>query len=89
MEVLNRMMQELLDFTRGMTPSAVLPRVDYADFAREVVFELEPEASRRGIRVDAELGPLASAWRSRLAAVSEKVLTRSAHHTEWAIYDEQ
>ena len=59
-EVLNRMMQELLDFTRGMTPSAVLPRVDYADFAREVVFELEPEASRRGIRVDAELGPLAS-----------------------------
>ncbi len=26
-EVLNRMMQELLDFTRGMTPSAVLPRV--------------------------------------------------------------
>jgi signal transduction histidine kinase len=59
-EVLNRMMQELLDFTRGMTPSVVLPRVDYADFAREVVFELEPEANRRGIRVDADLGPLGS-----------------------------
>jgi hypothetical protein len=57
-EVLNRMMQELLDFTRGMTPSAVLPKVDFVDFVRELVFELEPEASRRGVGVDADLSPL-------------------------------
>jgi signal transduction histidine kinase len=57
-EVLNRMMQELLDFTRGMTPSAVLPKVDFVDFVREMVFELEPEASRRGVGLDADLGPL-------------------------------
>lgn len=57
-EVLNRMMQELLDFTRGMTPSAVLPRVDYAEFAREILFELLPEADRRGITVDASIASL-------------------------------
>lgn len=57
-EVLDRMMQELLDFARGMTPVVVLPRVDFGVFARELVFELEPEASRRGVAVDADPGPL-------------------------------
>lgn len=58
-EVLNRMMQELLEFTRGITPSVVLPRVDYADFAREVVLEFDPEAHRRGVRLEADLSLLA------------------------------
>jgi len=57
-DVLNRMMQELLDFTRGMTTSVVLPKVNFLDFARELVFELEPEASRRGVGVDVDLGSL-------------------------------
>lgn len=54
-EVLNRLMQELLEFTRGMTPSAVLPRIDYAEFAREMVVEFELEAQRRGVRLEADL----------------------------------
>lgn len=57
-DVLNRMMQELLDFTRGMTTSVVLPKVDFLEFVRELVFELEPEASRRGVGVDVDLGSL-------------------------------
>lgn len=51
-EVLNRMMQELLDFTRSMPSNVVLPRVNYAEFVREVLFELRPEAARRGIGLD-------------------------------------
>jgi signal transduction histidine kinase len=56
-EVLNRMMQELLDFTRAMPASVVLPKVSYAEFLREVLFELQPEAVRRGIQVEV-VGPL-------------------------------
>lgn len=55
-EVLNRMMQELLDFTRAMPTSVVLPKVDYAQFLRDVLFELRPEAARRGITVEADAG---------------------------------
>jgi signal transduction histidine kinase len=51
-EVLNGMMQELLDFTRGMTPSALLPKVDYGQVLREIILELSPEAERRGVRMD-------------------------------------
>ncbi len=51
-EVLNRMMQELMDFTRGMTPSAVLPKTDYGQVVRELVFELGPEVARRGVRLE-------------------------------------
>ncbi len=50
-DVLDRMMQELLDFTRGMTPSAVLPRVNYAQFLHEALVELAPAAQLRGITV--------------------------------------
>lgn len=50
-EALNRMMQELLDFTRGMTPSAALPRVDYAVFIRETLEDLGQDAARRGVKV--------------------------------------
>ncbi len=50
-DVLNRMMQELLDFTRGMTPSVVLPKLDYRQVIADALEELEPEARRRGIEV--------------------------------------
>lgn len=48
-EVLNRMMQELLDFARTVPTNAVLPLVNYAEFLQEVLFELRPEAARRGV----------------------------------------
>ncbi len=51
-EVLNRMMQELLDFTRAMPTSVVLPKVNYAEFLRDVLFELRPEGARRGTLVE-------------------------------------
>jgi signal transduction histidine kinase len=51
-EVLNRMMQELLDFTRAMPTSVVLPKVNCAEFLRDVLFELQPEGARRGIAVE-------------------------------------
>ena len=51
-EVLNRMMQELLDFTRAVPLSVVLPKISYAKFLREVLFELQPEGARRGIKVE-------------------------------------
>ncbi len=55
-EVMNRMMQELLDFTRGATISAALPRVNLAAVLRDIVFELQAEADRRGVAFLAE-GP--------------------------------
>jgi len=51
-EVLNRMMQELLDFTRAMPVTVVLPRINFGDFVQEVLFELRPEAARRGLAVE-------------------------------------
>jgi signal transduction histidine kinase len=51
-EVLNRMMQELLDFTRAVPLSVVLPKISYAKFLREVLFELQPEGARRGVKVE-------------------------------------
>jgi signal transduction histidine kinase len=51
-EVLNRMMQELMDFTRGMGPNVVLARVNYQDFLREVLIELSAESQRRGVDVE-------------------------------------
>lgn len=51
-EVLNRMMQELLDFTRGVSSDVVLPRVNYADFLRTVLVELGQEGERRGVAID-------------------------------------
>lgn len=56
-EVLNRMMQELLDFTRAVPLTVAMPKVDYAQFLREVMFELQPEAARRGVTVEL-VGPL-------------------------------
>ena len=51
-EVLNRMMQELMDFTRGVDQNVVLPRIPYTDFLRGVLLELSAESSRRGIHVE-------------------------------------
>ncbi len=50
-EVLNRMMQELLDFARSVPTNAVLPKVNYAEFLRDILFELRPEAARRGVEL--------------------------------------
>ena len=58
--VLNRMMQELLDFTRAVPPNVVLPKVSFAEFVRDILFELRPEAARRGVKlaVDGEVPDL-------------------------------
>lgn len=56
-EVLNRMMQELLDFTRAVAPDVVLPKVNYADFLQDILFELRSEAARRGVELVIE-GPM-------------------------------
>lgn len=56
-EVLNRMMQELLDFARTVPTNAVLPKVNYAEFLQDILFELRPEAARRGVALAVE-GPL-------------------------------
>ena len=53
-EVLNRMMQELLDFARTVPTNAVLPKVNYAEFLQDVLFELRPEAARRGVALTIE-----------------------------------
>jgi signal transduction histidine kinase len=53
-EVMNRMMQELLDFTRGATISAALPRVNLAIVMRDILLELQAEADRRGVHLHAE-----------------------------------
>jgi signal transduction histidine kinase len=53
-EVLNRMMQELLDFTRSVPSSVILPKVRYADFITELLFEIRPEAARRGVQFSIE-----------------------------------
>ncbi len=58
--VLNRMMQELLDFTRAVPPNTVLPKVGFPEFVRDILFELRPEAARRGVdlAVDGEVPDL-------------------------------
>lgn len=55
--ILNRMMQELVDFTRGVQVTSVLPKVPYADFLRDVLMELETSAAQRGVNLVVE-GPL-------------------------------
>jgi len=52
--ILNRMMQELVDFTRGAPVVAVLPKVRYADFLRDMLLDLETDAAQRGIHVAIE-----------------------------------
>ncbi len=53
-EVLNRMMQELLEFTRAMPPQRILGRQPYASFLAEALLELHPEATRRGVHLVVE-----------------------------------
>lgn len=48
-EVMNRMMQELLDFTRGLTISTSLPRVKLGEVMADILLELQSEANRRGM----------------------------------------
>lgn len=55
--VMNQMMQELLDFTRGFTISVSLPRVRLSVLLAEIVFELRAEADRRGMILCAEGAP--------------------------------
>ncbi|MEN9678036.1 MAG: Sensor protein ZraS [Verrucomicrobiota bacterium] len=55
--ILNRMMQELVDFTRGVQVTAVLPKIVYADFLRDVLLDLETGAAQRGVKLVVD-GPL-------------------------------
>ncbi|MFO1461483.1 MAG: ATP-binding protein [Verrucomicrobiota bacterium] len=52
--ILNRMMQEIVDFTRGTQVTTVLPKVVYADFLRDALLELESGAGQRGARLVVE-----------------------------------
>ncbi|MCW5559202.1 MAG: cyclic nucleotide-binding domain-containing protein [Verrucomicrobiae bacterium] len=52
--ILNRMMQELVDFTRGAPVATVLPKVSYADFLRDMLLDLETGAAQRGVQVAVE-----------------------------------
>ncbi len=52
--ILNQMMQELVDFTRGTPPPVVLPRVQLSDFLRDVLGDLQSEATRKGVRLVVE-----------------------------------
>ncbi|MBN8246921.1 MAG: cyclic nucleotide-binding domain-containing protein [Verrucomicrobia bacterium] len=52
--ILNRMMQELVDFTRGAQVVTVLPKVSYADFLRDALLDLETGAAQRGVQVVVE-----------------------------------
>lgn len=58
--ILNRMMQELVDFTRGTAATVVLPKVSYADFLRDTLLDLHASASRRGVKlaVEGDLPPV-------------------------------
>lgn len=49
--ILNQMMQELVDFTRGTPTPVVLPRVPLDGFLRDVVIDLQSEATRRGVQL--------------------------------------
>ncbi|HAB15343.1 MAG TPA: hypothetical protein DCE44_02720, partial [Verrucomicrobiales bacterium] len=52
--ILNRMMQELVDFTRGAAAQVVLPKIIYSDFLRDTLLDLQTSASRRGVRLVVE-----------------------------------
>ena len=53
-EVMNQMMQELLDFTRGSTVSLNRPRVRLNLLLADILLELQTEADRRGMNLAAE-----------------------------------
>lgn len=53
-EVVNRMMHELLEFTRMVPARAALPTVSFATFLQDVLLELRAEAGLRGVKVEVE-----------------------------------
>ena len=56
-EVINRMMHELLEFTRVMPVRAALPTVAYDEFLKDMLLELHAEAALRGVAVKVD-GPI-------------------------------
>jgi len=52
--LLNQMMQELVDFTRGASPPLVLPKVNYADFLKDILVDLHAAAACRGVQLAVE-----------------------------------
>jgi len=53
-EVINRMMHELLEFTRVVPPKAALPAVSVSEFLQDMLLELQSEATHRGVQVKVE-----------------------------------
>lgn len=53
-EVINRMLQEMLDFTRAGPDRVVLPVVRVSGFLRDILIELAAETERRGVRLVVE-----------------------------------
>lgn len=52
--LVNQMLQELVDFTRGPSPPLALPKVIFADFLRDALLDLQTDASRRGVQLVVE-----------------------------------
>ena len=54
---LSDMINELLEFTRGSTATVVLAKSNYADFIRQLLEELRPEAAAKSVAVELENEP--------------------------------
>lgn len=54
---INEMVGEILEFTHGPSQEVLLPPVDYTEFVRRVMEEIQPEAKLRGVTVVIEQEP--------------------------------
>lgn len=54
---LSDMINELLEFTRGSAATVVLGKTNYADFVRQLVEDLRPEAGAKSVTVELENDP--------------------------------
>ena len=54
---LSDMINELLEFTRGSTSAVVLAKSNYADFVRQLIEEIRPEASAKSVVITLENEP--------------------------------
>jgi len=58
---LSDMINELLEFTRGATATVILAKSSYADFVRQLLEEIRPEAAAKSVAVELENEPPAVA----------------------------
>jgi signal transduction histidine kinase len=58
---INELVGEILDFTQGASPDLVLSTVEFADFVRDILEEIRPEAAIRAATIELENPPPAVA----------------------------